>query len=55
MKHLKSTTEPVIVEVLGMIKKGSDKHINKIPDSSSLYEIQKLALCGTPHFFRRVL
>ena len=38
-----------------MIKEGRDKHINKLPASSSLYEIQKIALCGTAHFFRRVL
>ena len=42
MWHLKTTTVPVIVGALGMIKKGSDKHINKIPGSPSQYEIQKL-------------
>ena len=39
MKHLKTTTVPVIVGTLGMIKKGKDKHINRIPDSPSLYRI----------------
>ena len=30
---------------LGIIIKGTDKHINKIPSSPSQYEIQKIALC----------
>ena len=42
--HLKNTRVPVIVGELGMIKKETDKHINKIPGSSSEYEIQKIAL-----------
>ena len=29
MWHLKITTVPVIVGALGMIKKGTDKHINR--------------------------
>ena len=38
MYHLKITTAPVIVGALGMIWKGTDKHINKIPCSLNLYE-----------------
>ena len=30
MWYAKATTVPVIVGALGMIKKGSDKHINKM-------------------------
>ena len=41
IRHLKTTTEAVIVGALSMIKKGTDKHINKISSSSRLYEIQK--------------
>ena len=37
----------VIVGAPGMMKKGTDKHIKKIPGSPSFYEIQKIALCGT--------
>ena len=40
---------------LGMVKKGTDKHINKIPGNPQLYETQKIALCGTANFFRTVL
>ena len=32
-----------------MIKKETAKHINKIPDSPSLYEIQIIALCRTAY------
>ena len=36
----------VILGALGMIQEGVDKHTNKISGCPSLYEIQKLALCG---------
>ena len=45
MWYVKSTTVPVIVGALGMIKKKADKHKNRIPGSSNLYEMQKIALC----------
>ena len=41
---------PVIVGALSMIKKGIDKYINKIPGSTSPYEIQKIVLYRTSHF-----
>ena len=40
MWYLKTTTVPVILGALGMIKKETDKHIYKIPGSPNLYEIQ---------------
>ena len=39
-------------EPLDMIKKGTDKYIDKIPGSSSRHEIQKIALCGTAHLLK---
>ena len=45
----------VIVGALGMIKKGTDKHINNIPVSPNLYEIQKITLFRTAYLLRRVL
>ena len=51
--HLKTTTLPVIVGALGMIKKRTDKHIYKITGHSQ--PIQKIALCGTAHLLRRIL
>ena len=50
--HLKTTTAPVIVGALGMIKKGTDKHTNKIPGCVSLYEIGKFEIYGPTHFLR---
>ena len=38
--QIKTTTEPVIKGALGMIKKGTDEHINKISGNLSLDEIQ---------------
>ena len=38
---LKTNTVPVIVKVQGMIKKGTDKHIKKIPVGPIQHEIQK--------------
>ena len=55
IKLARSTTAQVIVGTLGMIKIGTDKHINKIPRNTSLFEKQKIALRGTTHLFRRVL
>ena len=38
-RDLKIATIPVIVGTQSMIKKGRDKHINKIPSSNRLYKI----------------
>ena len=40
---------------LGMIKKETHKKFEKTSGCLSQYEIQKIALCGTAHLFRRVL
>ena len=37
MWPLKTTTEPIILGARGIIKKGTDKDINKIPGSLSLF------------------
>ena len=43
------------VGALGLIKKGTDKHINNRPENRSLYEIfQKIAICGTVLLPRRM-
>ena len=39
MQHLKTTAIPAIVGDLGMIEKGTDKRINKIPASPSQCKI----------------
>ena len=53
--HLKTTTMPVIVGTLGMIKKGADKYINKIPSRPSQCELQKIAFSRTGYLpWRRI-
>ena len=44
MWRLKTSTVPVIVGALGMINKGTDKHINETSSSPHLNEIQKTTL-----------
>ena len=48
-------TVPVICGALGMIKKGTQYHIDKIPGKLHLTEIQKITLNGTAHILRRFL
>ena len=55
MWHLRTQTVPVIVGALGMIKKGTEKHLAKIPGSPPSHEIQKIVLTGTAHLLRRAL
>ena len=45
----------VIMGVLGMIEKRTDKHINKLPGSPSQYEKQNITFYGTAHLLRKVL
>ena len=55
MQNFETTNLPVIRGILGMTKKTTDKHINRIHSSPSLYEQEKNALCGTAHLLRRLL
>ena len=55
MWKMKTKTIPVIVRVLGMIKKGTQKYVNEIPGNFSLAEIQKMLLNSTAHILRRSL
>ena len=50
--HLKTFTVPVIWGALGIIKKETAEHFNKIAGGSSPYEMQKNALCRTAHLLR---
>ena len=55
MWKLKTTVVPVIVGALGMIKKGTQNHLEKIPGNHSLREIQKIVLTSTAHILRKTL
>ena len=52
--HMKTVTIPFVIW-LGMIKKGNEKHLEKIPGSPGLAEMQKIALTGTAHILRTIL
>ena len=52
MWHLKTVPVPIIMETLGIILKGTNEHINKMPNSPNLYEIQEITLCRTAYLFR---
>ena len=49
MSFLKNITVPVKMGSLVIIKKTTEKYINKIFSSSSLQEIERNALCRTVH------
>ena len=41
---METVTIPVVIRAFAMIKKGTEKHLQKIPDSPNLAEMQKTAL-----------
>ena len=53
MWHLKTKTIPVVVVALGLIKKGTNAFIEKIPGSPSLQEVQKIVLSSTARVFKK--
>ena len=55
MWKLKTKTIPVVIEALGMIKKGTQNFIDQIPGKPSLQEMQKLVLTSTAHILQKVL
>ena len=55
MWNLKATTVPVIVGALGMIKKGCQKHLGKIPGQPQLQKIQQIVLTSTARILRKTL
>ena len=52
---LRTSTVPVIVGALGMIKKGCQKHLDTIPRDPQLQKIQKIVLTSTAHILRKAL
>ena len=41
--HMKTVTILVVIGTLGMIKKGTEKHLEKIPGSPNLAEMQNIS------------
>ena len=52
-KGLETVTIPVVIRALAMIKKGTEKHLEKIPDSPNLAEMQKNSTYSTTHILRK--
>lgn len=52
---MKTTTVPVIIGALGLVKKGTENYIGKIPGNIRITELQKTVLLGTAHILRRTL
>ena len=55
MWKMKTKTVVVIAGTLGMIKKGTQKYVHKIPGNLALAAIQKIVLNSTVHILRRTL
>ena len=53
--HMETVTITVVFRALYMIKKSSKKHLEKIPESQNLGEMQIKALTGTAHILRKTL
>ena len=53
MWGMRTETVPVIVGALGLIRKGMDQNLGKIPGASNISELQKIILLGTAHILRR--
>ena len=55
MWQMKTVVIPIVVGALGIIKRGTEKQLRKIPANNNLKKIQKTALLGTAHNLRKVL
>ena len=55
MQKMNTKTIPAIVGTLSMIKKGTQKNVNKIPGNLSLAETQIIVLNSTAHILKRTL
>ena len=51
--HMETVTIPVVIRALAMIKNGTEKHLEKIPDSPNLAEMQKNSTYSTTHILRK--
>ena len=55
MWGMRTTTIPVVIGALGLVKKGMEKYTNQIPGNIRIEELQKIVLLGTVHILRRTL
>ena len=52
---MKTTTVPVIIGTVGLVKKGTENYIGKIPDNIRITELMKTVLLVTARILRRTL
>ena len=55
MWGMKTTTIPVVIGALGLIKKGLEKYTKQIPGNIKISELQKIVLLGTSRNLRKTL
>ena len=55
MWDMKTLTIPVVFGALGLIKKGIERYISKIPEKIDIREMQEIVLLGTAHILRKTL
>ena len=54
MWRMKTEIIPVVIRALGLIKKGLEKYMEKIPGAININKIQNVTLLGTAHILRKV-
>ena len=55
MWKTKTTVTPLVIGALGIIRKGVNRYIERIPGNIKVEELQKIVLLGTAHILRRTL
>jgi hypothetical protein len=55
MWNVKTKVISVIIGAIGTISKSFRKYVNNIPGNHEVKEVQKTAILGTAHIFRKVL
>ena len=55
MWNVKTRVIPVIIGATGTISKSFRKYVSDIPENHDVKELQKTAILGTAHIFRKVL
>jgi hypothetical protein len=55
MWNVKARVIPVIIGATGTISKSLRKYVSKISRNHDVRELQKTAILGTAHIFRKVL
>ena len=52
---METITIPIVIGVLGLIKKELENFLKKLPIQISIQELKKNALLGTAHIIRKTL